>query len=37
MCFVRSYDVQLKKVSEPVGALHPHQDGVLLLSAEAHG
>lgn len=31
------YYVQLKIVSEPVGALHPHQDGVLLLRAEAHG
>lgn len=29
--------MQLKVVSEPVGALHPHQDGVLLLRAEAHG
>ena len=31
------YYVQLKVVSEPMGALHPHQDGVLLLRAEAHG
>lgn len=31
------YYVQLKIVSEPMGALHPHQDGVLLLRAEAHG
>lgn len=29
--------MQLKIVSEPMGALHPHQDGVLLLRAEAHG
>lgn len=31
------YYVQLKIVSEPMGALHSHQDGVLLLRAEAHG
>lgn len=31
------YYVQLKIVSEPMGALHSHQDGILLLRAEAHG
>lgn len=32
-----AYNVQLQIVSEPVGALHSHQNGVFLLSAEAHG
>lgn len=36
-CDCSTHYVQLQIVSEPMGALHSHQDGVLLLSAEAHG
>lgn len=31
-----SYYVKLHIVSETLGALHPHQNGLLQLSAEAH-
>lgn len=34
---VTAYYVQLKIVSQSRGALHPDQDGLLLLGAEAHG
>lgn len=32
-----TYNVQLEIVSKPMGALHADQNGLLLLSAEAHG
>lgn len=30
-----TYDVQLQEVSETTGAVHPHQDSVLQMCAEA--
>lgn len=32
-----TYDVKLQEVSEARGAVHPHQDGVLQVRAEANG
>lgn len=32
-----TYDVELQEVSETRGAIHPHQDSILQVCAEANG
>lgn len=32
-----TYDVKLQEVSETRGAIHPHQDSILQVRAEANG